>query len=68
MNTRHADGAFSASATYQPLRIGDDGRGEAGVTVGGATPASGDYFVTVSASAGTPETVVPCGNLAPPAR
>ena len=61
-------GAFDASATYQPLKIGDDGRGEAGVTVAGATPDSGDYFVTVSASAANPETVVACGNLAPPAR
>ena len=61
-------GAFSAGATYQPLKIGDDGRGETGVTVPGATPDSGEYFVTVSASAANPETVVACGNLAPPAR
>jgi hypothetical protein len=61
-------GAYSANATYQPLKIGDDGRGEAGVTVGGATPDSGEYFVTISASAVNAETVVACGNLAPPAR
>ena len=61
-------GAFSADATYQPLKIGDDGGGEAGVTVAGATPDSGDYFVTVYASATNPQTVVACGNLAPPAR
>ena len=61
-------GPFSANATYQPLKVNDDGRSESGVTVGGATPDSGEYFVTVSASAANPETVVACGNLAPPAR
>jgi hypothetical protein len=61
-------GAFSDKTTYHALKIGDDGRGEAGVTVAGATPDSGEYFVTVSASAANPETVVACGNLAPPAR
>lgn len=61
-------GPFSATATYQPLKIADDGRGDADVTVAGATPDTGDYFVTVSASAANPETVVACGNLAPPAR
>jgi hypothetical protein len=33
-----------------------------------SAPDSGDYFVTVSASAAKPETVVASGNLAPPAR
>ena len=61
-------GSFSSGATYQPLRIGDDGRAEAGTTVPGMTPELGDYFVTVYASAANPETVVACGNLAPPAR
>jgi len=61
-------GSFSSAATYQPLKIGDDGRGEAGTTVVDITPEIGDYFVTVSASAANPETVVACGNLAPPAR
>ena len=61
-------GAFNSSATYQPLKIGDDGRGQSGTTVPGMTPAIGDYFVTVYASAANAETVVACGNLAPPAR
>jgi hypothetical protein len=61
-------GAFNAAATYQPLKIGDDGRGETGTTVAEVTPETGDFFVTVSASAANPETVVACGNLAPPAR
>jgi hypothetical protein len=61
-------GAFSSGVTYQPLKIGDDGRGEAGLTVPSVTPQAGEYFVTVSASVANPETVVACGNLAPPAR
>lgn len=61
-------GAFSTGVTYQPLKIGDDGRGESGTTLPASTPEVGDYFVTVAASAANPETVVACGNLAPPAR
>jgi hypothetical protein len=62
------EGAFNTGATYQPLKIGDDGRGLAGTTVAEVTPETGDFFVTVSASAANPETVVACGNFAPPAR
>jgi hypothetical protein len=60
------EGAFSSGAHYQPVKVGDDGRGEAGITVPGATPEVGEFFVTVAASAANPETVVACGNLAPP--
>ena len=62
------EGSFISSADYRPLKVGDDGRGESGVTVPGSTPTSGNYFVTVSASAANPEMVVACGNLAPPTR
>jgi hypothetical protein len=61
-------GAFSSEARYQPIKIGDDGRGEASITVPGAPPEAGEYFVTVYASAANSETVVACGNLAPPSR
>ena len=61
-------GAFNTGASYHALKIGDDGRGAAGTTLPGLTPEVGDFFVTVSASAANPETVVACGNLAPPAR
>ena len=61
-------GAFSSTASYQPLKIGDDGRGESGISVPGITPEVGEFFVTVAASAANPETVVACGNLAPPSR
>jgi hypothetical protein len=62
------EGAFNSAVTYQPLKIGDDGRGESGITVAEITPETGDFFVTVAASAANPETVVACGNLAPPSR
>jgi len=62
------EGAFSSGAAYQTLKIGDDGRGEAGTTVPGVTPSTGEFFVNVYASAANPETIVACGNLAPPAR
>ena len=61
-------GAFSSGVHYQPVKVGNDGRGEAGITVPGPTPEVGEFFVTVSASAANPETVVACGNLAPPSR
>jgi len=61
-------GAFSSTATYKPLKIGDDGRGESGTTVPTVTPEVGEFFVTVYASAANAETVVACGNLAPPSR
>jgi hypothetical protein len=61
-------GAFNSAASYQPLAIGENGRGESNTTVPGMMPEIGDYFVTVYASAANPEMVVACGNLAPPAR
>ena len=62
------EGAFSSGAGYHALKIGDDGRGEAGTTVPGIMPNAGEFFVTVSASAANPEMVVACGNLAAPAK
>lgn len=61
-------GPFSSGAAYQALKIGDDGRGESGITVPVPTPDNGEFFVTVAASAANPETVVACGNLAAPSR
>jgi hypothetical protein len=58
-------GPADASRT---IKIGDDGRGHASARVAMVTPTTGDYFVTVQASAANPQTIVACGNLAPPAR
>jgi hypothetical protein len=62
------EGAFIPTTAYKPLMVADDGRAESGTTVPGYMPTSGNYFVTVSASAANPEMIVACGNLAPPAR
>ena len=61
------EGVFGSAAAYKTLKIGDDGRAEASAGVAMGTPESGNYFVTVSASAANPDVVVACGNLAPPA-
>lgn len=62
------EGAFRSDVTFKALKIGDDGRGESDATVAGDAPSSGNYFVSVYASAANSGTVVACGNLAEPAR
>ena len=61
------DGLLGSASSYGAIKVGDDGRGTANASVPIPTPTSGNYFVTVQASAANPETVVACGNLAPPA-
>lgn len=61
------EGILGSAGAYPPIKVGDDGRGQATATVLMTTPTTGSYFVTVSASAANAETVVACGNLAPPA-
>ena len=61
------EGVFGESAAYSSVKVGDDGKGSSNATIAVTTPTSGNYFVTVQASAANPETVVACGNLAPPA-
>ena len=60
------EGIFGSAAAYKPLKVGDDGRGASGTTVPLSTPVAGNYFVSVYASVANAETVVACGNLAPP--
>ncbi len=62
------NGVFGSAGAYKSIKVEDDGRGTATATVPLMTPISGDYYVTVQASAANPETTVACGNLAPPAR
>jgi hypothetical protein len=51
---------------YQPIKIGGDGRGSARATIDFRTPTNGNYFVLVTASEFNQETVLACGNFAPP--
>ena len=60
-------GIFGPNDQYKPVRIGKDGRGTSSTTVSMPTPSYGNYFVLLHASAGNRETVIACGNLAPPA-
>ena len=61
------DGIVGFASSYGTVKIDDEGRGAAAATLPMVTPTTGNYFVTVSASAANAETVVACGNLAPPA-
>ena len=55
------EGAFSSGAGYHALKIGDDGRGEAGKTVPGIMPNAGEFFVTVSPRRRTRKWSLPAG-------
>ena len=61
-------GLLGVASSYAPLQVGGDGRASASATLPLATPVAGAYFVSVQASSGNPQTVVACGNLAPPTR
>jgi len=60
------NGLFGSAEAYPPVKIESDGHGSAVATIQVETPTSGSYFVSVRASAANRETVVACGNLAPP--
>lgn len=60
------NGLFGGVEAYQPVTIEGDGHGSAVATLPVETPTTGSFFVSVRASASNPETVVACGNLAPP--
>lgn len=55
----------SASA-YPPLNVNQQGTATAAATLPLELPTTGTYYVAVNASAANMETVVACGNLAPP--
>ena len=60
------EGLIGSDGQYKALKINDDGRASGSAIVPLETPTSGNYYVVVGASAANPETVVACGNLAPP--
>lgn len=60
------EGVFGPSETYQALKVESNGEATGTATVKLQTPESGNYFVVVHASAANVETIVACGNLAPP--
>lgn len=59
-------GVFGSSDSYKLLKVDDDGRATGSAKVPMRTPETGEYFVVIRASVANPETIVACGNLAPP--
>ena len=60
------EGILGSADAYRSVKIDDKGNARTTVTVPIATQTTGSYFVTVSASAANAQTIVACGNLAPP--
>jgi hypothetical protein len=54
------------ASAYPMLSVGSDGHASAKATLPITTPTSGNYYVSVEASPTTPQTILACGNLAPP--
>lgn len=59
-------GVFGSSDGYKLLKVDGEGRATGSAEVPVRTPEAGEYFVVVRASVANPETIVACGNLAPP--
>lgn len=62
------EGVFGPANSYRSIKIDDAGRASAAVTVAQEMPATGNYHVSVGASAANSSTIVACGNLAAPTR
>jgi hypothetical protein len=59
-------GVFGPIEAYNALKVESNGQASATAMVALQTPKTGRYFVVVRASVANPETIVACGNLAPP--
>ncbi|MCU0633302.1 MAG: hypothetical protein MUE41_00400 [Gemmatimonadaceae bacterium] len=62
------DGVVGAAELYRPLKVDDQGRAAADVSVPMIMPTEGRYHVSVAASVANPDVIVACANLAPPSR
>jgi hypothetical protein len=61
-------GIFGPTDAYKPLEVKNDGRASSTAELPTPTPQTGEFFVNVHASAKNMQTIIACGNLAPPAR
>jgi hypothetical protein len=59
-------GAVGSADLYRPAKVDNDGHATSSATLPLTTPTTGNYFVTVRASAANNAVTVACGNLAPP--
>ena len=62
------EGVVGNADQYKSIKISDEGRASGSATLQLETPTTGNDFVSVGASAANTETIVACGNLAPPAQ
>lgn len=61
------DGAVLGTASAYPLlNVDNDGHASASATLPLQLPTTGTYYVMVNASAANMQTILACGNLAPP--
>jgi hypothetical protein len=60
------EGIVGNADQYRSIKINDDGRASGATTVSLETPTTGNYYVSLGASGANAETIVACGNLAPP--
>lgn len=60
------EGVFGTTENYNAIKVDDAGRASVTANVPLVMPGDGRYFVSVAASAANAQTVVACGNLAPP--
>jgi hypothetical protein len=61
-------GIFGAADAYEPLRVGSSGVAQETTVLRVPAPTTGQYFINVHASRNNMETIIACGNLAPPSR
>ena len=60
------EGLIGDASQYKPVKVNGEGQAAGTATVSLATPTTGSYYVSVGASGANAETIVACGNLAPP--
>lgn len=60
------EGVFGTPENYNALKVDESGRSSVTANVPLMMPSDGRYFVSVGASAANSQTIVACGNLAPP--
>ena len=60
------EGIVGNADQYKSIKINDEGRASAAATISLETPTTGSYYVSLGASGANAETIVACGNLAPP--
>jgi hypothetical protein len=61
-------GIFGAADAYEPLRVGSEGQAQETAVLAVPAPEAGQYFINVHASRNNMQTIIACGNLAPPSR